>query len=397
MARTNYSNLMAETATLQKDLQNPAQSGVYRNPDYVAGGSLGFEALNDVTRDTHVSALFDKQAQSITSYAMSVTPGGDAPIDIDAATFTKDMLTKLDFDKVTVNFLRARLLGFSVGEVMFKVIDNKLTVTKIIPRASRRFVFDQELNLRLRTPANMWPGELMPKNKFLVYTHGGQDNNPYGEGLASKLLALVRIKRELLVRATEYSERIANGTALATVEGAKGAELNEALQAASDLVRSGVAAVSKGVDIKLMDPNGSGGPLFNNLIELINDEMSKCVLGETDSMTSSPYKSAGVIEATHNGINLEQARSLSEAICAVINNDLVAWLIEYNFPGAKPPIVGRLIGQNEQFMEQVKKDHLVAMLGVKFDIGYLRKTYGDHLTEAPENARVPTAIAGMIG
>lgn len=396
MARTEYSTLVAEAAALDKDLQNPAASGVYQNPDYVAGGALGFSALDDIERDPHAHAVLRRERTAITSYAHSVSANGTAPIDIEAATWADALLNKINYDKITTNLLQARVYGFAVCELMFGVEDNKLTIKRVIPRAPRRFVFDKQLNLRLRTPENVWPGELMNKKKFLIYTHGGKDNNPYGEGVGSKLLAYVRIKRELFVRSSEFSERVANGSALATVKGGKDKELQSALSAAVDLVRSGVAAVSDAVTVTLLEPNGSAQGVFESLINLINFEISKCVLGEVDSLTASPYKAAGVMSGAVEGIRVEQARSLSEDIDAVMN-EVLAFLTEYNFPGAKSPTVSRAIGQNERFLEMVKKDHLIAQLGVAPDIAYVRANYGNHWNEAPQNRATPPAIAGMLG
>lgn len=397
MAKTNFNRLLTEVATLDSDLQNPAASGVYINPDRTLAGIMaGVSFYDDVERDPHAYAVLQKRKMAVISYPWNVTPGDSSPEAEAAAKFAKLVIDNIGFDRLTLDLLDAILKGYAVAELMYQATASSITISHHLPRAAYRFQFDKDLALRLRTAKNIHPGELVPPRKFLVHTHGGKDGNPYGVGLGSKLLALVRIKREIMRRAAEYAERVANGTVIATVEGGKPAELDEALAIAQTVVSSGVVAVSGSTKIDMKEPGSAAFQVFEQLIHLINAEISKCALGETGS-TEATGSGQATLAATHNGVRMELVRADADALSDTLNR-MLRWLTELNFgPDVVPPKVYRQIGEAEDFMERVKKDHLVAALGFVPSIDYVRENYGGHWEAAPTNQKTPPSIAGIVG
>lgn len=397
MAKTNFNRLLTEVATLDSDLQNPAASGVYANPDRTLAGIMaGVSFYDDVERDTHAYAVLQKRKMAVISYPWNVTPGDSTPAAKDAADLARRVLDSIGLDQLSLDLLDALLKGYSVVELMYRMRNQEIVIGSAIPRAAYRFQFDKNLELRLRTAKNIHPGEPVPPRKFLVHTHGGKDGNPYGVGLGSKLLALVRIKREVLRRAAEYAERVANGTVIATVDGGGQPELDEALSIAQTVVSSGVVATTKTTGIQLVEPSGSAFNVFDQLIKLLNSEISKCVLGETGSTEASGPGQAS-LAATHNGVRLELVRADADALSIALNR-MLRWLTELNFgPEVAPPQVYRQVGDNEAFLDKVKKDHLVAALGFVPSLDYVRENYGGHWEAAPTNQKTPPSIAGIIG
>lgn len=399
MAKTNFNRLLTEVATLDSDLMNPAASGIYQNPDRTLANTLtGVSFYDDVERDTHAYAVLQKRKMAVISYPWNVTPGDDSPQAQEAADLVKRTLDRIGFDKLTLDLLDATLKGYSVVELMYSAKAGAIGIDRCIPRAAHRFAFDKDLALRLRTAKNIHPGELVPPRKFLVHTFGGKDGNPYGVGVGSKLLALVRIKRELVRRSAEYAERVANGTVIATVIDGQDEELDRALEAAETVVSSGVVAVSDSTTIQLVEPGGSAATIFENLIKLINAEISKAVLGETGTTDAPPRSGVAALTTTHNGVRMELVRADADFLSATLNPTLCTWLTELNFgPDVVPPTVYRQIGEAEDFMARVQKDHYVAALGFRPNIDYVRETYGGHWEEAAQNTKTPPFVSGVTG
>lgn len=397
MARTNFQRLLREVATLDSDLSNPAQSGVYLNPDRLAGHYQGVSVYDEVEQDAHAYGVLQKRRLAVISYPYNVIPGADGPNEQAAAELGRRMFERIGLDKLSLDLLDAQLKGYAVGEIMWAVRAGMTDVEQVIPRAARRFAFDVGLNLRLLTKTNMRPGELTPPRKFLVHTFGGKDNNPYGAGLGSKLLKLVRLKRELMRMSVEFSERVSRGTVIATVTDGRDEELDRALEIAEDVISSGVVAVSDATSIQLLEPSGTAADVFDRLINLFNAEMSKCVLGETGTTEQTSRSGVAALLSAHNGVRLELVRADSDSLSITLNL-MLRWLTELNFgPDVVPPTVYRQIGEAEDFIARVQRDHYVAALGFKPSIDYVRENYGGHWKEAADNRKTPPFVSGVTG
>ena len=102
------------------------------------------------------------------------------------ADFVKDTLVATNFDQAMQELLQAILYGFYPGEVIWKVTDKGIQISKIRSKHPRRFSFTQDREMRLLTLQNMIEGEELPDRKFILFTYGSSDN-PYGKGLGQKL------------------------------------------------------------------------------------------------------------------------------------------------------------------------------------------------------------------
>lgn len=391
MARTNFNRLLAEVATFDSDLQNPALSGIYYNPDRTIQYAI------EVELDTHATSVLEERKLAVTSYAWNVTPGDDSAAAKAAADLVKRVIDSIGMDKLTLDLLDAILKGIAVVELMYEVKGNEILVTGFIPRPTRRFQFDKNLQLRLLTQKSPMEGELVPPRKFLVHTVGGRDGNPYGFGLCSKLLGWVRYKREINRLWAEYNERTSKGTWVLKLTGnCSPAELQTAQQVVDDAAQSGTVVLTENMDLKLIEPSGNSSESFMEQLKFANDEISKCSLGKTKSDIASQGKAG--LSTAHTGAHLERVRADADALSVTLGQQLARWLTELNFgPDVAPPQVYRQVGDNEAFMEQVKRDHLVAALGYKPSPDHVRESYGGDWQENTDNQKTPPSIAGIIG
>lgn len=120
MAKTNFNRLLTEVATLDSDLQNPAASGVYANPDRTLAGIMaGVSFYDDVERDTHAYAVLQKRKMAVISYPWNVTPGDSTPDAQAAADLARRVLDSVGLDQLSLDLLDALLKGYSVVELMY--------------------------------------------------------------------------------------------------------------------------------------------------------------------------------------------------------------------------------------------------------------------------------------
>jgi phage gp29-like protein len=386
--------LLSEVATLAKDLHNPATSGIYNNPERVRAIKL----LDECERDLHARGVLSKRRDSVISYPWTVVPGDDTPAAAAAAEFARKNLEKLNFDLITLNLLDAIIRGYAVGEVLWRRTKSGMVeIADVVPRRSDRFRFDAGLNLKLLTPDEPSQGVALPSRKFIVHTVGGKDNNPYGSGLGSVLLWAIRLKRDCFIKHAELGERLAKGSVTATTASSDEKEVAKALEAARQLYQNGLAAVSDAITLKLMEPSSATGDYYIKMIELLNAEMSKCVLGETTTTETSPYQSGGLVSTVQSSIRLRQTKSDSDMVMRQPSK-VLEWMTWLNFgPDVAPPTVWRTVGDVDKFLQDIQKDHYVAALGFSPDEKYVQEKYGDHWKAAPEKRSTPPGIQGAIG
>lgn len=94
---------------------------------------------------------------------------------------------------------------------------------------------------------------------------------------------------------------------------------------------SGVAVVPNTVDLDVKFPEGGGGKSPHaEMFGTLGREMSKCVLGQTETTESS--SSSGYAQSkTHNEVKKDKTESDARFISTDITRDLITWLVVLNF------------------------------------------------------------------
>lgn len=75
------------------------------------------------------------------------------------------MLARLGWDEVTRAMLWSRFFDIAVAELLWRVESGRVVLKDILPRDPRRFLFDEEGRLRLRTQSEPM-GALVPPSRF---------------------------------------------------------------------------------------------------------------------------------------------------------------------------------------------------------------------------------------
>ena len=83
----------------------------------------------------------------------------------------------------------------------------------------------------------------------------------------------------------------------------------------------------------------------------------------------------------------------TDLLCGSFNNGPIRWLTEWNFPGAKPPRVWRVLDDNEDLDNRVKRDKTIYEMGFDPDVEYINSTYGGTWTKRTTPPTPTTANA----
>jgi phage gp29-like protein len=383
-----------EIATIQRDIHRWTYGGVLENLDdtlRTRGRGKGLKIYDEIERDAHAYAVLQKRKLAVVARPWQVDAASDDAIDQEAAELVRRQLQGLGkardteqqlitgFDQATANFLDATLKGFAVGEVMWEARGAEIVAARIIPRDQRRFVFDEELRLRLLTRESITQGEALPERKFVVHSFGAKDGSPYGLGLGHRLFWPVYFKRQDIGFWLVFADKFGSPTAVGKYPGGAGkTERDKLLEALKAIANESQIVIPDGMLVELLEAKRAGSiDTYEKLARYMDEQISVCVLGET--ITTSPKATglgSGVAER-QNEVRLEIAKADADMLSDTLNATLVRWIVEYNLPDARPPIVYRSFDEPEDLERRSKVDQALHEMGYEpEDLSYLNETYG---------------------
>jgi len=356
-------NLPAEARTLIADARNditiPFFSGALQHADDTLiqrGGGKGLKIYDEIKRDPKAAACLTKRNKHLVAREWEVEPASPAPRDVEAADFVRETLKTLPFDRISEDLSGGAILkGFAVSEVVWKRDRNRIVPERIVSHDQRRFAFGQDWKPRLRTWTNMNDGVELPDRKFIVHRQGVVGNNPYGLGLGHQLFWAVLFKREGIAFWLHFLDKFAGPTAVAqTPYGMLSEEQNELLNKLSAIRTASAITVPMGTDVKFLEAVRSGSVSYQEWLEYWDKQIAICILGETLTTDIGPSGSRAAAE-THAGILDMLVDSDGDDLSDTLYEQLLTWMVEYNFPGAGVPRGWRVRPKNEKEKAETRK------------------------------------------
>lgn len=353
------------------------------------GGGKGLDIYDDLERDAHTGAVLDKRKRAVSAREWGVKPSSDDPIDVKAAELCKSALAQLKFDQLTKDLLDAVLKGYAVVELIWRVQDSFLVPTMAIKRQAKRFVFDIERRPRLLTKNSMLTGEALPDRKFIVHTVGGTDGSPYGLGLGHRLFWPVFFKRQNISFWLVFNDKYGSPTAKGTYPpSASETEQNKLLNTMRAISRDAAIVIPEGMVVELLQAAKAGMDGYERLCHYMDSEISKAVLGETQTTTVGNTGGNRALGEVHNEVRMELAKDDADTLSYTLNETVIRWISEYNFPGRKPPTIWRDFDEPDDLDTVAERDVKLKGLGWERTDESFAETFG------PGYRRVAAVVPG---
>jgi phage gp29-like protein len=300
------------------------------------GGMTALIIYQRLLFDSNVQAAWDKVVQEITARALIVDPVSELPGDIAIKEYVEEQLEDLPVDEIFKAMLEAYVVGFSVGEVMWRRTKSGVKAYDVRPRDQRRFLFkedekaDMGFTMKMVEQSNTYEGIDLPARKFIVFRYWTQANgDPYGCGLGRILYPVVKFKRRALESQLLYSDRFANPTAVATAPlAATTAEIDALYEHLANLSQETALILPEGYNLDFVNPQGSP-EVFSQLRDSLIKEINVLIAGEeeTGNVEAGSRASSEIAQT----IRQVRAQELSELLCATLNETLIRWIVDLNF------------------------------------------------------------------
>ena len=300
------------------------------------GGNRALSVYQRLLNDEQVQSCFSKLLQEVTSRPWYVTEYSDKPGDLAVRDFVAETLEEIDVDNIYKGLAEAMIIGFSVGEVMWKKTKRGVIPFDFRMRDQRRFVFQESedsqtgFTMRCLTFNRMFEGVELPARKFIVNRFWAYHNgDPYGASLGRILYPLVKFRRRAIESYVLYGDRYATPTAVATAPlSASTKELEGLYSLLSNLSQETAVILPEGYQLDFANPSGSPD-VFKNLIDYIDKEISVLICGENEAGQAEAGSRASSQVA--NLVRIVKASEIAETISQVLTQSLVRWIVDLNF------------------------------------------------------------------
>lgn len=380
-------DLRQEIATVARDPWQQMWGGIIRPRDETLatrGGSRGIWIYEDLKRDGAVVRGINKRVLGLLSRPLQIEAASDAPADVAAAEAFTRYAKRARMNKLTRSLWDANIKGFAVVEALWGEWQGLLVPLQFKARDQRRFVFDEDANLRLLTREDMLKGVDLPARKFIVHRFGDSDENPYGLGLGSQLFWPVLFKRQGISFWLQFVDKFGSPTVVGKYPAGTSIDQQAELMRAIESIRSATGVkIPEGMLLEYLELKATGNVTTQESLVRYMDEQIDAILG----LEASGSKGGGALAAAaidRREVRVDAVKADDEAISETLQDTLCRWFCEVNFPQAEPPQLCRDTDEPEDLNARATRDKTLFDMGFRLTAEQVQETYGGEYEDIRE-------------
>lgn len=357
-----------------------------------------YRIYREVLRDDQCASAFAERRLAVTSKNWMVDAASKSAQDVAAADFVRELLTNIEWDRITDKMLYARWYGHAVGECLWATDGRFVTLADVKVRDRGRFVYDDRGGLYLHKMGAPQPVR-MPDRKFWTISTGADtDDSPYGLGLGHFCYWPVFFKRSDIKFWLVFLEKFGQPTAVAKAPGGRledEAFKGKVLGALRAISSETAVVVPEGVEIELLEAARSGAGDYEAMKDAMDAAISKIIVGQTASSQGTPGRLGN--DDLQGEVRNDLVKADADLVSASFRRQVLTWLCEWNFPGAGVPSVWRETEPPEDLARRAERDTKIFALGFEPTEDYVRETYGEGWQKKAVQAGVtPNQVADEL-
>lgn len=342
-------------------------------------------------QDTEVKTGLEQRKNAVIACEWAVYPAGDSAEDKKAAEALELEIKALKFDSICRKMLAGVFYGYAVAEVLWGWEDGYVTIADIKVRKQERFRIDYAGKLYLQNGFEKQP---MPERKFWTFVTGADDDDtPMGQGLAYWLYWPVWFKKNGVRFWAVYLEKYAKPTARAKHPNTADDKTKDAaLAAAEELGLADAVAHSADFEVDLVEAARASNNNYEKFIEYWDGCIDKLILGQEGTTNIGPY--VGTAE-THSKTMRDYQKADSNLLCESLNDTIIKWWAEANFPNANPPQIYKIVPNQEATQNMLNQDKMMHDMGYRVREDEIAQRYGDIYEKIPAN-ELKTGLGSLL-
>lgn len=326
----------------------------------------------ELASDAHVFACIQSRKAGVLSKEWAINRGTDKD---DKVLLLTQVLENLDIYSLINTILDCTLYGFQPIEIIWAKVGKLILPVEAKGKPPEWFVFDNNNKLKFRTKEHYF-GINLPDRKFLCPQLNPSYENPYGERTLSRVYWPVTFKRGGLKYWVIFTEKYGIPHLIGKhPRGASKEETDALADVLEEMVQDAVAVVPDDSSVEIKEANKtSSAQVFEALVDKMNAEISKAILGQT---LTTEVGSVGSYSAsqTHMGVRKDIIDSDKKLVEKTINQ-LIKWVYEINFSTQDAIPQFEMYEIEDIDLNLAQRDKILTESGVKFTKSYFVKNYG---------------------
>ncbi len=318
---------------------HPAQ-GI--DPTRLAGLLLGaeqgdamayFELAEEMEeKDLHYLAVLGTRKRAVAQLPIEVEPAGDSTQEKDDAKLVEDWLDRDMLEHELFHVLDAVGKGVSSTEIMWDMKPDSWLPRDLKWRDPRFFQFDRETGERLQLRCSEGFEEL-PAAKFITHLHPAKSGLPIRSGIARIAAWGYMFKNFAIKDWVVFLEAYGHPVRIGKY-GPNESEENKRIleRALRQLGTDAAAAFPETMSVEFVDRKAGTAPndLWRSHAEYFDDQISKAVLGQTNTTDAKGGGLGSGQAEVHNQVREDIERADAKLLAATLNRDLIVPLVIFN-------------------------------------------------------------------
>lgn len=363
-------------------------------------------------KDDDIAGALEMLKLAVLNRDREITPGDDSQAAADAAAFLEQQLDQLpSFPEILEAALDAPAYGVSISEILFDVSEGQVGLIDIKDRPQELFSFNPQWMLQtgpLRLMANPFSyegGDLVPEQKFLVFSFRPRNGNRRGRPLLRRCFWPSWFKRNVLRFWLRFAEKGPGTAAVMYPQGGNEDEQQKALAAAEAIVEKIAVAIPenfKMVEQLLTSARSQNPAVYKQLSDDCKYAIARAIVGQTlTSFGNEGGSGSRSLGTVHAKMFYLKEVDVALKLQTVINDQLVKPLHLWNFgPNIPRPKWCIVTEDEEDLVRRITIDSKLQSMGMPIGRKYAQEKYGlpdvdetkDEILTPPQGA-APNAIS----
>jgi SPP1 gp7 family putative phage head morphogenesis protein len=347
------------------------------NPDIILRGKgADVSIYRHLTYDSHVDSCITSRESGLLSSEYEFVTAGTSAADTKAKDFINDVFNNhLDMNELLRYILECIYFGYGVQELIPLKSGSNIIYDKIIGLPAEWFGFDfLDNSLLFFSKEKPIEGEIVDMNNVNLIQYRGTYKNPYGEGKLARIFYPVSIKKAVMKYGADFAEKFGSVFLFLVTQSTDETKKKKALDMLFNMVQSGVGVIETSDELKELNVDKSGSSdLYTGLINLMNNEVSKAILGQTLTTENNTNTGSQAMATVHFDVRKEIIDSDKKFSCGIINK-LIKRLVDMNMQVDNYPYLN-FFEKETINLDRSTRDVNLQTLGVKPTLQYLEREY----------------------
>ena len=283
-------------------------------------------------KDLHYLAVLGTRKRAVAQLPIEVEPAGDSAQEKDDAKLVEDWLDRDMLEHELFHILDAVGKGVSSTEIIWEMKPDSWLPRDLKWRDPAFFQFDRETGerLQLRTAEGF---EELPAAKFITHLHPAKSGLPIRSGIARIAAWGYMFKNFAIKDWVVFLEAYGHPVRIGKY-GPNESEENKRIleRALRQLGTDAAAAFPETMSVEFIDRKAGTAPndLWRSHAEYFDDQISKAVLGQTNTTDAKAGGLGSGQAEVHNQVREDIERADAKLLAATLNRDLIVPLVIFN-------------------------------------------------------------------